>query len=283
MNSLRLVLPKTLKQLGLASRFNAESVTLNWRQIVGEDIAAHTRPGQVRRGVLSVAANNAVWAHHLSTMKEEIINRINAYMGEKVVNEIKFQAGYFQKDQNENNIDNPEPPVPRWRDVRLEEGERRKIDQLTSDLADDQLKQKLNRILVKEYSLRKAKKLHNWKECPKCGVLVSPEEVLCSVCGVEDHEGQVHAIREYLTHAPWLTYEECSRYVTCLRTDFNTVKNELIDKSWREVEKDETARMKIMTLAMLLNGLQPHALTEELLAKTLDKVRRKKNVSSFRR
>ncbi len=283
MNSMRLVLPKALRQLGLMNRFNAESVTLNWRQIVGDEIAAHTRPSQVRRGVLNVAANNAVWAHHLSTLKEEIIDRINAFMGEKVVTEIKFQAGYFQKDQNENNIDNPEPPVPRWRDVRLEEGERQNIERITADLVDDQLKQKVRKILVKEYSLRKAKQQHNWKPCPKCGVLVPPEESLCSVCSIEDHHGQIDALREYLIHAPWLSYEECNRYVTCLRTDFNTVKNELIDKSWREVEKDDTDRMKIMTLAMLINGLQPHALTEELIAKTLDKVRRKKNVFTPRR
>ncbi|HMM22578.1 MAG TPA: DUF721 domain-containing protein [Selenomonadales bacterium] len=283
MNSLRNVLPKTLKQLGLINQFKAESVTLNWRQMVGEEIAAHTRPGRVRRGILNVSANNAVWAHHLSTLKEEIMDKINAFMGEKVVTEIKFQAGYFQKDQNENNIENPEPPVPRWRDARLEERELQDIDQMTADLADNQLKKKVKTILVKEYSLRKAKRQHNWQACPKCGVLVTPQESLCSVCSIEEHQGQVDAVRKYLIHAPWLSYEECNRYIACLRTDFNTVKNELLDKYWREVEKDDADRMKIMTLAMLIHGLQPHALTEELIVKTLDKVRRKKHVFTSRR
>lgn len=284
MNTLRDIVPAMMKNLGLAQRYKAEIILLNWRQIVGEDIAAHTRPGKINRRVLTLAANNAVWAHHLSTLKEEIIAKINAFAGEKAVSDLKFQAGYFRDDQNneENGEDDDSPTIP-WRESGLDRRETLTVEDIAAPLSDELLRVKFKRLLSKNMALKKARRRHDWQPCRLCGVLRPPGEELCRTCAVLARTASREAVRRLLREAPWLNYEECSRYTDCRRSDFDAARDEIADTLMRSIAHDETDRVGLPTLTMLLFGVKPRDITEEMTAKTLAKVRRKNDVSASRR
>jgi hypothetical protein len=283
MDSLGDIFPKMMKNLGLAHRYKAETILLNWRQIVGEEIAAHTRPGRINRRVLTLAANNAVWAHHLSTLKEEIIAKINAFAGEKAVSDLKFQAGYFRNDQNEENGDDDEPPAVTWREASLDSRETKAVEEIAAPLADTLLRAKVKRLLGKDFALKKARRRHDWQPCRQCGVLRPPGEELCRACAAAARAASRAAVRSLLREAPWLSYDECSQYTACRRNDFAAVRDELADTILRSVAHDEADRVGLPMLTMLLFGVKPREITEEMTAKTLAKVRRKSDVSASRR
>jgi Dna[CI] antecedent, DciA len=49
-----------------------------WRRIVGDRVAARTRPGQLRSGTLTIHAASAVWAQELSLLSTTIIERLKS-------------------------------------------------------------------------------------------------------------------------------------------------------------------------------------------------------------
>jgi len=136
---------------------------------VGEKIADNTSPARIHRGVLTVGTSNAVWAHHLMTSKEDIINKINDFCAEKVINDLKFKAGYFKKDQNEENtaID---LPVINWKQAVLAVDDIAELDKTIQPLSDNRLRQKARKLLVKEMSLQKAKTARTAASCPMAGL-----------------------------------------------------------------------------------------------------------------
>ncbi len=283
MDAMRNLLPRIMKNLGLAKRYEAELIIFNWRQIVGEDVAAHTRPGKINRRVLTVAAKNAVWAHHLSTLKEEIIAKVNTFAGEKAVSDIKFLAGYFRLDQNENKDEQEDTTVVSWRETSLDSREVKMVEAMSAPLADDELRSKMKRLLSKELALKKAKRLREWRPCPACGILMPPGAKMCGTCGSAARGEGRKAVRRLLRDAPWLSYEECSRYIACRRSDFAAVKEQMADELLRSLSADEADKVGLPMLTMLLFGVGPQEITAEMTAKTMAKVRRKSDVPASRR
>ncbi len=282
MDSLCEIVPRMMKSIGLEKKYRDEMIILNWRQIVGEEIAANTRPGRISRRVLTLAAKNAVWAHHLSTLKEDIIAKINFYAGEKAVGDLKFQAGYLQNDQNEENNDDG-PPAVNWREVRLDSGDTKAIEKITAPLSDDLLRAKLKRLLGKELAFRKFRRRQEWQPCRQCGVLRPAGDELCATCAAAARAAGRDEVRKLLRDAPWLGYDECSRYIACRRSDFAAARDELTDALFAVAARDENDPVALPLLTMLLYKVGPQGITEEMIANTLEKVRRKGNVSASRR
>jgi hypothetical protein len=282
MDTLGDILPRMMKSMGLGQRYKSEMIILNWRQIVGGEIAANTRLRKISRRVLTLSAKNAVWAHHLTTLKEEIIAKINAFAGEKAVTDLKFQAGYLRNDQNEEK-DDDEPITVARHGIKLDCGEARTIEEMAAPLADDLLRVKMKRLLGKEMTLRKLRRGRDWQPCRQCGVLRPPDVQLCVACAAVNRAAGREAAMRLLRDAPWLGYEECARYVACRRSDYGAARDQLADYLMANVARDENDSVSLSLLAMLLYRVEPHQLTEDMKATTLEKVRRKSNVSASRR
>ncbi|GAA2060300.1 DUF721 family protein [Williamsia deligens] len=56
-----------------------------WDGIVGEDIAAHAQPTELRDRVLSVTAESTAWATQLRLVQRDILSKIAAAVGRDVV------------------------------------------------------------------------------------------------------------------------------------------------------------------------------------------------------
>lgn len=79
-----------IARLGLSHRLKQESALLCWEETVGREINRYTRPAAIRRGVLFVWVRDSAWAAQLAFMKAQLIERLNARLGERVVQDIHW-------------------------------------------------------------------------------------------------------------------------------------------------------------------------------------------------
>lgn len=81
-----------LATLGLARKIKEAGVTVTWPELVGPEIAAHTRVIKLDRGKLFVSVDEPTWRQELTYQKQLIREKINASLGEgeKLVDDIMF-------------------------------------------------------------------------------------------------------------------------------------------------------------------------------------------------
>jgi predicted nucleic acid-binding Zn ribbon protein len=68
------------------------SVFGRWEQIVGDALAAHTRPGGFTDGELLVIADSTAWATQVRLLRAQLIRRLNAELGDGTVTGVKVRG-----------------------------------------------------------------------------------------------------------------------------------------------------------------------------------------------
>jgi len=64
-----------------------------WERAVGEIIAANAKPAAFKDKILLVHVNSSPWLHQLQFLKEDIIKKVNAVLGDDSIEDIKFKIG----------------------------------------------------------------------------------------------------------------------------------------------------------------------------------------------
>lgn len=280
MYKLKDILPITIKSMGLQKKYNAQSVILHWQKIVGDDIAAHAYPVTVQNGTLFVGVSNSVWCHHLSMMKESMIKKINSFLDEKLIFDIRFQAGYLKKCQNQENIIEIDRKANnKLSKISLDETDLQRIKETVNCIGDKYLRQKVLRIMRKDVTLKKINIKNNWHKCASCTVLCPPDQIYCSVCKLTKKQEVIHNIINTLKEIPWIHHEELNNYITCTNEEFHQAKYTLVASIARDIQDGDTDKLKVMSFIMLTTGAKIQAVNEAIINKTLDKFRRKKQCS----
>jgi hypothetical protein len=104
-----------------------------WGETVGEQIAGKSQPAAFRDGTLTVRVSGSAWLQQLSLMKQDIIQQLNAAVGEPLVTDIFFKQGSLpgQPEQSEK-------PAPLKR--KLSEAEKQRLAELAAPVADPELR-----------------------------------------------------------------------------------------------------------------------------------------------
>ena len=68
------------------------SVFSNWAQIVGPDLAAHTRPDGFADGELAIAADSTAWATQVRLLASALVRRLNSELGAGTVRRVKVRG-----------------------------------------------------------------------------------------------------------------------------------------------------------------------------------------------
>ncbi len=68
------------------------SVFGRWPQIVGADLAAHTRPERFTDGELLVIADSTAWATQVRLLAGTLVRRLNSELGEGTVTRVKVRG-----------------------------------------------------------------------------------------------------------------------------------------------------------------------------------------------
>jgi len=79
-----------LRQYGLHDRLEERAALLRWREIVGEEIASHSRAVDLVDGVLVLEADHGAWRQEVTMLAPMIIQKFNAMFGEGTVTEIQW-------------------------------------------------------------------------------------------------------------------------------------------------------------------------------------------------
>ena len=89
--SISSILPEVLRRCGLDDRLEERSALLKWRQIVGDEVADHSRAVDLDNGILILEADHGAWRQELTMLAPEIIKKFNAMFGEGTVTEIQWR------------------------------------------------------------------------------------------------------------------------------------------------------------------------------------------------
>lgn len=84
-------LEKFVHQLGITKKMKQFSVITSWPGIVGEQIAKVTVAERIDNGILFVKTASAPWRNELTMRRMEIMEKVNAAAGSKIVKEIRFR------------------------------------------------------------------------------------------------------------------------------------------------------------------------------------------------
>jgi predicted nucleic acid-binding Zn ribbon protein len=68
------------------------SVFGRWPQIVGAELAAHTRPDRFTEGELLVIADSTAWATQVRLLAGTLVRRLNSELGEGTVTKVKVRG-----------------------------------------------------------------------------------------------------------------------------------------------------------------------------------------------
>lgn len=90
---MRDVLSQLLAKRGYAQIQTAATCEAAWRQAVGEKLAGHTRPGNVRRGILEVLVRNSSVLQELSFVKAKAVKMLAKLVPEQQITGVRFRVG----------------------------------------------------------------------------------------------------------------------------------------------------------------------------------------------
>jgi predicted nucleic acid-binding Zn ribbon protein len=89
---MRRTLDRLLDHLTGAPMAATTSVFEGWAELVGEGVAAHTRPLRLRDGVLTIGVDDPAWASQLRFLEGDLLDRLASAPGGDAVTQITFQV-----------------------------------------------------------------------------------------------------------------------------------------------------------------------------------------------
>jgi predicted nucleic acid-binding Zn ribbon protein len=83
-----------MQKLGLGERLREAEVVDAWKDLVGEFIAGHSCPVALREGTLFVNVLQPALHYELDRVhKSEILRKLKARFGSRVIREVRFRLG----------------------------------------------------------------------------------------------------------------------------------------------------------------------------------------------
>ncbi|KPK94274.1 MAG: hypothetical protein AMJ94_01795 [Deltaproteobacteria bacterium SM23_61] len=133
-----------LNQPSLRSRMREQKILDGWDRVVGRAIAEVTQPGTVRNRVLQIRVINSVWMQELQFHKPLIIQKLNEFLGDPFVQDLRFVLGGREEGVS------PKAEEGRGKKSReLTEEERERIEKEVSRLPDPEMREVLSRVFAK--------------------------------------------------------------------------------------------------------------------------------------
>lgn len=86
------VIARVIDHYGIGGDLKERRVLTEWRELVGERIAARTWPGRIKDGMLPIRVSNSAWMHELSFLRDQLLARLRERT-EGLVQDIRFYAG----------------------------------------------------------------------------------------------------------------------------------------------------------------------------------------------
>ena len=261
-------LSRFVDSLAQKKSYQIQLLIYYWQEIVGPSIAGHVRPVRMDFRTLFLAADAPVWANELRYMERELIDKINAFVCEELVNEIRFCP--------------PREKISDWRREKEElppeiiqpkKEEYEKTSSFVSEIENDALRTAASRALAQNFARRRSLRKEGWHTCACCDRLVPAKDTYCAFCGQKKKEEKEKDVRRLLLREPWLHGYEVSRILDCPPEFVLRERVSLLRMFLSRVRQGDETSEDAKRLVMLFASARPEDLTEQFMKKSLQRLR----------
>ena len=149
---IRSILEKTFEALEIDVGLKAHSILRRWKEIVGESVALQAQPRSIRNRILFVDVSHSTWMQQLHFLKPTLLEKINAFLGESHIQDIRFKLGKISPAPSNS------PRTRRWQNESLDEKILERVETLVQKIDDEEVKGGLREILIKGAKLEQYRK-----------------------------------------------------------------------------------------------------------------------------
>jgi predicted nucleic acid-binding Zn ribbon protein len=108
------VLQRLIEQYGLQGPMAEYRLREHWAEVVGDQIAAHAQPDQIRFHKLYLSVDSPAWMQELAFLKPTLLEKVNGalrhYKAEYTVAEITLRLGSSAPIPEHSNVTRPNHP-----------------------------------------------------------------------------------------------------------------------------------------------------------------------------
>ncbi len=127
-------------RMGLSSGLQLRKLQREWSEVVGPQIAMHSSPQTLQRGLLKLTVNHPIWKHQLSYFTPEILKKVN-----EAYPTLSLTGLRFYLDTSPRQSPPPSPIPPTFASTAPQESS--PIEALLQALPDETLKQAIREAL----------------------------------------------------------------------------------------------------------------------------------------
>lgn len=156
--------------LGILAKLELES---RWEELVGKQLSRQCWPESVAEGKLTIAVPSATWNQTLRAMERRLLTAIQQRCPELGINSIRITVAPRPKPK-------PKPaelPVPTPHElagIPVLASAQEAIDAAAAEVEDDELRERMIRIMVGQQQLKQWRLAHGWRTDPATGEWVAP-------------------------------------------------------------------------------------------------------------
>lgn len=160
---------------GLAREFLEQEPLLLWPRVAGAQMSRLTQPVIVRNGILFIEAANHVVAQQLSLMKNAYLNKLNAFLSEGRLADLRFSV--------RGSVRHPTKEAGEAEQLSLLEQEN--LEKLLDETSDPKLRETMRQLFLALAKKDRARATLKWKPCEVCGVHHDGGQSICYYCQQE--------------------------------------------------------------------------------------------------
>jgi hypothetical protein len=145
------VLHPYIHRSGLVLKIREDRLIGAWEQIVGQGVAEATEPARLQNRTLQVKVVNSVWMQQLQFHKKLIIQKVNQFLGEPFLQDLRFILGEKVKAETKRK----KKELIAIRELKREEKE--KIEREVGCLSDGEMREVLSRLFAKGLAVQEGR------------------------------------------------------------------------------------------------------------------------------
>jgi hypothetical protein len=234
-----------------------------WAEIVGAEVAQHSRPEKIAAGTLTVTTRSNAWSQQLSFLSEHVLRAVAARIPAAGVTELRFRVGRLAVRR---------PPIAGRRPSSTSRPPSTRPDSATSAEALARFRRGVEERLRARHSA-------GYRECAVCGALVvCGPKALCATCAAARSRDLEAATARLLFEAPWLGYGGTAALVSGLQEEeYRRVRTRLLARWWgmlararetKQLSRDGRERSIASSYVLLRSKIAP----EEIMPETVRNV-----------
>lgn len=251
-----------------------------WPHIVGPMMAKESFILRKNGNILYIQVTNSIFLHHLFTMKQDLLTRIQEYPYGKQFTDLRFVSGIPEVRHDPklslDPINESKKKEQAMYSQELTEDEKKWIQSFAASHVDERLMLVFQDLMGEILKIRKGELAAGYHPCPICGTLCKPDESMCLPCSSRTEiKNESHVMALLLTHPEW-GYKDMLSVFSCKYREYDTARSTLIrqlkDKIYNKYASDVDKR----TLLALLVHKPLSQITIEEANKSLSKLPVKK-------